>query len=215
MAARSYFDRRRAVDGILKPSPYRRRHSRWQPSAPAVRDGFGCIQRLPGEGDVSIHTYGASAIASVFLIASGLIGIPSYLGPCHAEEPGAVGVPNGNEPARRLEPCAQWRQAMSQKLFIGGLSFSTSSDRLREFFGQVDGVESASVVTDRGTGASRGFGFVQMATVEAANAAVQRLNGQELDGRALRIELAKPAAEPGRRRDDGGGYRGGHRGSRW
>lgn len=103
---------------------------------------------------------------------------------------------------------------MTQKLFIGGLSFSTSSDRLREFFAQVDGVESASVVTDRDTGEPRGFGFVQMATVEAANAAVEQLNGRELDGRRLRVELAKPAPEPGRRRDPGGGYRNGDRSSR-
>ena len=101
---------------------------------------------------------------------------------------------------------------MSQKLFIGGLSFSTSSERLREFFAQVEGMESASVVTDRATGEPRGFGFVQMASVEAANAAVEQLNGHELDGRRLRVELAKP--DPGRRRD-GGGYRAGDRGNRW
>ena len=60
---------------------------------------------------------------------------------------------------------------MTQKLFIGGLSFSTSSDRLREFFSQVEGVQSASVVTDRDTVQSRGFGFVEMASTEAATAA--------------------------------------------
>lgn len=103
---------------------------------------------------------------------------------------------------------------MSQKLFIGGLSFSTSSDRLREFFSHVEGVESASIVTDRATGEPRGFGFVQMASVEAANAAVEQLNGRELDGRRLRIELAKSAPDAVRRRD-GGGYRGGDGGNRW
>ena len=103
---------------------------------------------------------------------------------------------------------------MTQKLFIGGLSFSTSSDRLREFFSQVEGVQSASVVTDRDTGQSRGFGFVEMASTEAATAAVKQLNGQELDGRQLRIELAKPQSSgPGRGAGGGGGRRGG--GNRW
>ena len=103
---------------------------------------------------------------------------------------------------------------MTQKLFIGGLSFSTSSDRLRELFSQVEGVQSASVVTDRDTGQSRGFGFVEMASTEAATAAVKQLNGQELDGRQLRIELAKPQSSgPGRGAGGGGGRRGG--GNRW
>jgi cold-inducible RNA-binding protein len=106
---------------------------------------------------------------------------------------------------------------MSQKLFIGGLSFSTSSEGLREFFAQIGGVESASVVTDRTTGQSRGFGFVEMASVEAANSAVQQLNGHELDGRQLRIELAHPSSSGGGRGPGGGGGRssGGRGGNRW
>jgi RNA recognition motif-containing protein len=94
---------------------------------------------------------------------------------------------------------------MSQKLFIGGLSFSTSTDRLRQFFAGVEGVESATVVTDRGTGQSRGFGFVEMTNAEAAQTAMRDLNGQELDGRRLRIELANPSGE--RRNGPGGGQR--------
>jgi cold-inducible RNA-binding protein len=98
---------------------------------------------------------------------------------------------------------------MAQKLFIGGLSFSTSTERLREVFAQVGAVESAAVVTDRETGRSRGFGFVEMATVEEAEAAVKKLNGQEVDGRTLKVELAKPAGS-------GGGARGGgFKRSRW
>ena len=89
---------------------------------------------------------------------------------------------------------------MTQRLFIGGLAFSTSTERLREFLGQVEGVESATVITDRATGQSRGFGFVEMASVEAANSAITQLKGQELDGRQLRIELANPS---GARRDGG------------
>jgi RNA recognition motif-containing protein len=99
---------------------------------------------------------------------------------------------------------------MAQKLFIGGLSFSTSNERLREVFAQVGSVESATVVTDRETGHSRGFGFVEMATAEAAEAAVKKFDGQELDGRRLTVQPAKPAGL-----GDRSGSRGGERRSRW
>lgn len=93
---------------------------------------------------------------------------------------------------------------MAQKLFIGGLSFSTSSDRLREVFAQAGAVESAQVVTDRATGHSRGFGFVEMATAEGAEAAVKKFNGHELDGRMLKVEHAKPKTLGGESRGGGG-----------
>jgi RNA recognition motif-containing protein len=101
---------------------------------------------------------------------------------------------------------------MAQKLFIGGLSFQTPAERLRELFAQIDGVESVTVVTDRDTGQSRGFGFVEVATAEAANDAVTKLNGVQLDGRTLRVELSKPSAPR-----NGGGSRpgGGSGGRRW
>ena len=83
---------------------------------------------------------------------------------------------------------------MTQKLFIGGLSFNTPAERLRELFGQIEGVESVTIVTDRDTGQSRGFGFVEVATTEAANDAIAKLNGAQLDGRALRVEISKPSA---------------------
>ncbi len=98
---------------------------------------------------------------------------------------------------------------MAQKLFIGSLSFSTSTERLRELFAEVGAVESAAVVTDRDTGRSRGFGFVEMATAEEANEAVKRFNGHELDGRQLRVELANSSDR------DGGARRSGQRTSRW
>ncbi len=79
---------------------------------------------------------------------------------------------------------------MAQKLFIGGLSFSTSTERLREVFAEAGQVESAAVVTDRDTGQSRGFGFVEMATTEDADQAIARFNGKEVDGRQLRVEKA-------------------------
>ena|SRR5689334_3567026 len=82
---------------------------------------------------------------------------------------------------------------MAQKLFIGGLSFNTPTERLRELFAQIDGVQSVTIVTDRDTGQSRGFGFVEVETTEAANRAVAKLNGVQLDGRALRVEISKPS----------------------
>ena len=103
---------------------------------------------------------------------------------------------------------------MSQKLFIGGLPFSTSSEELRALFSEVAGVESVTVVTDRDTGQSRGFGFAEIATSEAADEAIRKLNGHPLGGRTLRVELSKPSAPRG-----SGGYRagGGYRsgGKRW
>ena len=99
---------------------------------------------------------------------------------------------------------------MAQKLFIGGLAFSTSTERLREVFGQAGVGESAAVVMDRETGHSRGFGFVEMATAEEADAAIKKFNGQELDGRRLTVQPAKPAGLGDRSRSSGG-----ERQSRW
>jgi RNA recognition motif-containing protein len=103
---------------------------------------------------------------------------------------------------------------MSVKLFVGGLPFSTSSDRLREVFAAVGSVESASVVTDRDTGRSRGFGLVEMASDEDASNAVANLNGSSLDGRPITVEVAKTggAGGGGPRRGGGGGFGGGARG---
>jgi len=101
---------------------------------------------------------------------------------------------------------------MAHKLFVGGLSFSTSSDRLREVFSAAGSVESATVVTDRDTGRSRGFGFVEMETAEQAQEAVSRLNGQDVDGRKIKVEIAKPSDRSGGGRRDGGA---GRRPQRW
>ena len=79
---------------------------------------------------------------------------------------------------------------MAVKLFVGGLSYSTSSDRLREAFAACGTVESASVVTDRDTGRSRGFGFVEMASDEDAEQAINRLNRSTLDGRTYHLMLS-------------------------
>ena len=104
---------------------------------------------------------------------------------------------------------------MAQKLFIGGLSFSTSSERLREAFAAAGQVESATVVTDRDTGRSRGFGFVEMATSEEAEQAISQFNGKDLDGRQLRVEKAAPGTRGGGGRDGGRDGFSRSRGGRW
>jgi cold-inducible RNA-binding protein len=93
---------------------------------------------------------------------------------------------------------------MSMKLYVGNLAFSTSSQDLQTLFAQAGTVESASVVEDRDTGRSRGFGFVEMATKEEGDAAINQFNGKEVGGRALKVNEAKPR-EP----RSGGGGRGG------
>ena len=101
---------------------------------------------------------------------------------------------------------------MAQKLFIGGLAFSTSTERLREVFAAAGEVESAAVVTDRDTGRSRGFGFVEMATADEAEAAISQFNGKELDGRQIRVEEASTSGAGGGRSPRGfGAPRGGSR----
>jgi RNA recognition motif-containing protein len=93
---------------------------------------------------------------------------------------------------------------MSTRLYVGNLNFRTTGDELREMFSQVGEVENASVVEDRDTGRSRGFGFVEMATQEGAAAAIEQFNGKEFGGRTLTVNEARPRVERG-----GGGYGGG------
>src|SRR5207253_6694068 len=101
---------------------------------------------------------------------------------------------------------------MSMKLYVGNLSFQTSSEDLQQLFAQAGTVESASVVEDRDTGRSRGFGFVEMATKEEGEAAIQQFNGKEFNGRNLNVNEARPREDRGGR--GGGGGRGGYGGSR-
>ena len=112
---------------------------------------------------------------------------------------------------------------MAQKLFVCGLPFSTSNEQLRDLFAEVGEVASATVVTDRDTGRSRGFGFVEMATNEGAEEAISRYNGRDYEGRRLQVEKAKSPAgggggggRPARSGGGGGGFgRGGGGGNRW
>jgi RNA recognition motif-containing protein len=94
------------------------------------------------------------------------------------------------------------------KLYVGNLSFQTSSEDLQQLFGQAGTVESASVVEDRETGRSRGFGFVEMSTKEEGEAAIAQFNGKDVGGRALNVNEAKPREDRGGR-GGGGGGRGG------
>jgi cold-inducible RNA-binding protein len=91
---------------------------------------------------------------------------------------------------------------MDNRLFVGNLSFQTNADQVREVFAEFGGVEDVHLVTDRETGRSRGFAFVTMATSDEANKAIQEMNGQQLDGRPLRVNLAE---ERPRRTGPGGG----------
>ena len=98
---------------------------------------------------------------------------------------------------------------MGKRIFVGNLPFSATDSQLNELFSQHGEVVSAEIVKDRFTERSRGFGFVEMAQDDAANAAISALNGHELDGRALTVNEARARAEGGR-----GGGRGGDRGGR-
>ena len=98
---------------------------------------------------------------------------------------------------------------MTMKLYVGNLAFTTSSQDLQELFAQAGTVESASVVEDRDTGRSRGFGFVEMSSKEEGAAAIAQFNGKEVNGRSLTVNEAKPRENRG-----GGGGRGGFGGGR-
>jgi len=96
---------------------------------------------------------------------------------------------------------------MSMKLYVGNLAFQTSSEDLQQLFAQAGTVESASVVEDRDTGRSRGFGFVEMASKEEGQSAIAQFNGKEVNGRSLTVNEAKPRENRG-----GGGFGGGRSG---
>src|SRR5215216_864439 len=94
---------------------------------------------------------------------------------------------------------------MSIKLYVGNLSFNTTSEDLRDLFAQAGNVETANVVEDRDTGRSRGFGFVEMSSKEEAEAAIAQFNGKEFGGRNLTVNEARPREDRGGNRGGGGG----------
>jgi RNA recognition motif-containing protein len=98
---------------------------------------------------------------------------------------------------------------MTIRLFVGNLNFKTTSEDLQELFGQVGEVQSASVVTDRETGRSRGFGFVEMASQEEGQQAIEQFNGKEYNGRNLTVNEARPREDRGFGGGGGGGRGGG------
>ncbi|MBI2577738.1 MAG: RNA-binding protein [Candidatus Wildermuthbacteria bacterium] len=108
---------------------------------------------------------------------------------------------------------------MAKKLYVGGLPYTTQEDSLKEAFSKAGTVESVSIVIDRMTGRSRGFGFVEMAADEEAQAAIEMYNGKEFEGRTLTVNEARPMAERPPRTggrsfrggNDRGGFGGGNR----
>ncbi len=99
---------------------------------------------------------------------------------------------------------------MGSKIYVGGLPYATSEQELADLFGQHGSVQSAKIITDKYTGQSRGFGFVEMGSDDEATTAIDALNGTELGGRTLTVNEAKPQAP--RTGFGGGGNRGGGRG---
>ena len=112
---------------------------------------------------------------------------------------------------------------MSMKLYVGNLSFDTSTQDLEKMFGELGTVESANLIEDRETGRSRGFAFVEMSSKEEGQKAISELDGKEIDGRSLKVNEAKPRENNGGGGGGGrggyggggGGNRGGGGGSRW
>ncbi|MBP6929699.1 MAG: RNA-binding protein [Candidatus Moranbacteria bacterium] len=107
---------------------------------------------------------------------------------------------------------------MATKLYVGGVSYGTTEDGLRDAFAQAGNVTSAKIIIDKMTGRSRGFAFVEMATEDEAQKAIELWNGKELDGRTLTVNEARPLEERAPRTggNNGGGYRANDQGgSRW
>ena len=102
------------------------------------------------------------------------------------------------------------QSVQGNKLYVGGIPYRSTEDDLKKAFGEAGNVASASIISDRMTGRSRGFGFVEMASEAEAQAAIDRWDGKEFDGRTLSVSFARPQGDRPPRRE-GGGY-GGDRG---
>lgn len=101
---------------------------------------------------------------------------------------------------------------MAKKLYVGGLPYATTEDELREAFSQAGAVESATIIMDRMTGRSKGFGFVEMSNDEDAQKGIDLWNGKDFGGRTLTVNEARPMEERPRNNFRGGGDRGGYSG---
>ena len=108
----------------------------------------------------------------------------------------------GNSVEQRVFLNEHHKSMSNNKLFVGNLSFNTTENDLQDAFAEHGSVEEIKLMTDRDTGRPRGFGFVTMSTAEEAQAAMNALNGRQLDGRALTVNVAKPREE----RSGGSGY---------
>ena len=103
---------------------------------------------------------------------------------------------------------------MATKLYVGGLSYSTTEDELREYFSGAGNVTSVAIIIDKMTGRSKGFGFVEMSTEEEMSSAISMFNGKEFGGRTLTVNEAKPQEDRPRTGGFNGGNRGGYDGRR-
>jgi cold-inducible RNA-binding protein len=103
---------------------------------------------------------------------------------------------------------------MNKKLYVGNLSYGTTEEELRALFSEVGPVASVTIITDRATGQSKGFGFVEMETTEAAEAAIEQLNNREINRRTITVSEARPPREQSSFGGGGGGRRGGGGGDR-
>ncbi len=104
---------------------------------------------------------------------------------------------------------------MGRKLYVGNLPYSATEQQLHDTFSQCGTVESAKLITDRDTGRSKGFGFVEMSSDQEAQAAIDKFNGTDLDGRAMTVSHARPQAPRDNRGGGFGGRRGGGGGGRY
>ena len=101
------------------------------------------------------------------------------------------------------------QSVQGNKLYVGGIPYRSTEDDMKKAFSEAGTVVSASIISDRMTGRSRGFGFVEMATEAEAQAAIDRWDGKEMDGRTLSVSFARPQGDRPPRREGGGGGRGG------
>src|SRR3989338_8839597 len=127
-------------------------------------------------------------------------------------------MPSREKVGLHLKRKRRSKNNMAKKLYVGGLPYSTSEDELREAFSQAGAVESATIIMDRMSGRSKGFGFVEMTSDEDAQKAIELWNGKDFGGRTLTVNEARPMEErPRNNFRSGGGGRGGNGGGggRW